>query len=151
VSISFSLSPLATSVVSAAAIPAIVLALSALGLPPEPTFGQPPTPIQLLTQPLLVTLAGAAVGLAVWLGLFGSRCENLSTGRALLIPAIFLPVIALVFFLWLVYVQAYVPPGATAGSVALERLGLLWSLVLPPIAIIAFLVGRTSRRPSRGA
>ncbi len=145
-----SCSPLMASVISGAAVPIVVLALAVTGLLSEPSMGQPFTPVQLLVHPIVALTAGLAAGMAVWLGLFGARSERLGAGKVLQIPALFLPVLALVATLWSIYVQTLPPASASGGSVAFQHLGLLWSLALPPIAVISFFVGRASRTRTRG-
>ena len=144
-------SPVLVAVISGATVPALVLALAAAGLIARPSLDQPPTPVELLMHPKVAGLAGVATGLAVLAGLFGARCEGLGTRRALLIPVVVLPLLALVAILWSMYVQAFPPLDRSGGSTAFQLLGMLWSLALPPVAITAYLVGRSRARGAPGA
>lgn len=142
--------PAGTAVIGGAAVLIALAGVAAMGLLSEPVAWQPATPMQLLLHPVVVVLTSVAAGVAVWLGLFGAHSPRLGIKRALLIPAIFLPVLALVVALWSAHVQALTPAHAYYGPVEFQRLGLLWSLSFALIAIASYFVARASVSRTRG-
>jgi hypothetical protein len=135
-------SPLKASLISGAAPFIAIMAIAALRAP-DGWFTYSNQDVGIMAA------MGVAVGFAVRMGLFGARCVGISVGKALLIPAIFIPAVtclALSFAAIGQRLSAAANPYAFAfGPQA------LFTIALIVICVTSYSVVRFSRTRASGA